>query len=163
MRIGVISDTHGALVRTRSAVELFRTEQVERIVHCGDIGSPAVIELFDVCPTHFVFGNTDYDTESLRAVMQSLGHVCHDRFGEVEWAGRRIAFLHGDDFHLMTDTVSRGSFDLVCSGHTHEKLIEVLGRTKCLNPGALYRVQEATVAVVDLSDLTIRHIVVPTD
>ncbi len=162
MRIGVISDTHDKVEQTRPAIDVFAAEGVERIIHCGDIGSRFVVELFDRWETHFVFGNTDYEQRALRECMELVGHVCHGRYGEVTWADRRIAFLHGDDFRQWQQTIASGKFDLVCSGHTHQKSVETIGSTVVLNPGAIERVAVPSVAIVDLSAMTVRHIDVVT-
>lgn len=70
MLIGVISDTHGHVEFTRPALEVFRNEGAERLLHCGDIGSPEVVRLFDNWPTHFVFGNADHDRKNLRRAIE---------------------------------------------------------------------------------------------
>ncbi len=161
MRIGVISDTHDRVEQTRPAVDIFIAEGVERVLHCGDIGSRFVVELFDRWETHFVFGNTDYEQRALRESMELAGHVCHGRYGEVEWAARRIAFLHGDDFRHWQQAIASQEFALVCSGHTHQKAVEIVGKTVVLNPGAIERVAVPSVAIVDLSTLGVRHVDLP--
>jgi predicted phosphodiesterase len=69
MRIGILSETHGHIERTRAAIELLSFENPAKIIHCGDIGSPAVLgELVavfqpkNVC-IHAVLGNVDYPDE----------------------------------------------------------------------------------------------------
>ncbi len=162
MRIGVVSDTHGHVEFAQPAVELLRTEQVEQVLHCGDIGSREIVQLFTDWPTHFVFGNTDYSTDSLSAAMGERGHTCHDLYGELELAGRRIALLHGHDSWRLSESITSGTFDLVCSGHTHQRKLQQVGRTTVLNPGALYRASEHTIAIVDLNDMTVEHRIVGT-
>ena len=66
MLLGVVSDTHGDMERTRAAVTMLESLEVGVVLHCGDIGSPEIIPLFERWPTHFVFGNCDYDREALR-------------------------------------------------------------------------------------------------
>ena len=39
MKIRVISDSHVQIARIRRAVDLFNAENVEMVVHCGDIVS----------------------------------------------------------------------------------------------------------------------------
>jgi predicted phosphodiesterase len=41
----------------------------------------------------------------------------------------------------------------VCYGHTHLAAIERLGRTLSLNPGALYRANPHSLAIVELKSL----------
>ena len=61
MRVGIISDTHGQVDFTRPALRMFESLDVERVLHCGDIGSSEVVELFERWPTDFVFGNCDME------------------------------------------------------------------------------------------------------
>jgi putative phosphoesterase len=123
---------------------------VTEVIHCGDIGSLAILPLFATWPTHFVFGNVDYDEPALREAIDDRGQSCHGRFGSLEREGRRIAFLHSDDQRLFTDTVQSGDWDLVCYGHTHVAKQERRGHTLVLNPGALYRATPHSIAVVEL-------------
>jgi hypothetical protein len=158
MRIGVVSDTHGHMEFTRAAVRLLEQHEVELVLHCGDIGSAAVIPLFDRWPTHFVFGNVDYDRGTLRAAIEAAGQTCHDRFGQLELAGKKIAFLHSDDGQLFRQTIASGEWDLVCYGHTHQAEQHLAAQTLVLNPGALYRANPRSFAVVELPELEVTSV-----
>jgi putative phosphoesterase len=158
MRIAVVSDTHGHIGSTNAAVRLIARHDVAAVLHCGDIGSTAIIPLFAGWPAHFVFGNVDHNEASLAQAIQESGQNCHARFGSIELAGRKIAFLHSDDQELFDETVSSGRWDLVCYGHTHVAEQHLSGRTLVLNPGALYRATPRTFAVVDLATLTAVHV-----
>jgi len=158
MRIGVVSDTHGHVDYTRQAIRMLESCEIELVIHCGDIGSEDVVRLFQPWPTHFVFGNVDYDRQRLRAAIQTAGQTCHDRFGNLEVAGKRIAFLHGDDSVLLAQTIAAGQHDLVCYGHSHIAEHHIDGNTVVLNPGALYRAQPHSIALVDLPAIEIAHV-----
>ena len=107
MRIGVVSDTHGQVVFTRQAIEMLKSCEVEQVIHCGDIGSVAVVEQFAPWPTHFVFGNVDDNREELRQAMVSRRTMsAMNAAANSSWQGRRIAFLHGDDTRLLGDLVT---------------------------------------------------------
>lgn len=160
MLIGVVSDTHAQMEFTRRAIRMLESLDVELVVHCGDIGSTEIVTLFRQWPTHFVFGNVDSDRAALRQAIAAAGHTCHERFGELELAGRRIAFLHGDDTALLRQTSTNGRWDLVCYGHTHQAKEHRSGETLLLNPGALYRAHPHTFAVVKLPELETTTIVV---
>jgi putative phosphoesterase len=160
MRIGVISDTHGHMGFTSAAVELLRERNVEVVLHCGDIGTPDVVGLFVDWPTHFVLGNTDYDAESIRDAAEENGMHFHGRFADLTLAGRRIAVLHGDDHRRFYETVSGGEYDLVCYGHTHQAEHHLEGKTLVLNPGALYRADPHSFAVVDLGEMEVSTVIV---
>jgi uncharacterized protein len=155
MRIGVVSDTHGQVVFTRQALAMLESCEVEQVIHCGDIGSVEIVRLFTSWPTHFVFGNVDDNREQLRQAIGDVNGFCHERRGELELAGRRIAFLHGDDLRLLNDLVAGGRFDLVCHGHTHVASHVMHGSTHVLNPGALYRATFHSLALVELPQLDV--------
>ncbi len=158
MMIGVVSDTHGHVEYTRQAVRMLESCDVGLVLHCGDIGSPAVVELFRGWPTHFVFGNVDTRPLDLRQAIEAAGLVCHERFGTLEAGGRRIAFLHGDDERRLTETIDDQAYDLVCYGHTHQAETHGVGKTTVLNPGALYRAQPHSFALVDLAQMDVTHV-----
>ena len=153
MRIGIVSDTHGHLPGTRDAVRMLEGLGVEAVLHCGDIGTPDVVDCFAAWPTHFVFGNCDYDRDVLRAAMHANRQTCHDEFGQIELHGRNVALLHGHDQRRMQQVTRDAELDLVCSGHTHVAMVDRAGGTLLVNPGAIYRANPHTIAVVELATL----------
>jgi putative phosphoesterase len=155
LRLGIVSDTHGHVLFAREAVRMLESLGAQAVLHCGDIGSPEVVALFGAWPAHFVFGNVDLDAARLRQAIQECGHTCHERFGTLELAGCRLAFLHGDDERLLRETIAGGRYDLVCHGHTHVARQEQVGRTLVVNPGALYRATPHRIAIVDLPSLEV--------
>ena len=158
MIVGVVSDTHGHVEGTRSAVRLLESCEVQLVIHCGDIGSPEIVALFERWPTHFVFGNVDTPPTRLRQAIEAAGQTCHERFGVLELSGRRIAFLHGDDGARLRETSDSGEYDLVCYGHTHRAEQHRNGQTRIVNPGALFRAQPHSLAIARLPQLEITHI-----
>lgn len=153
MQIAVVSDTHGHAEYARQAIARIEDLEIGAILHCGDIGSPAIVRLFNRWPTHFVFGNVDYDEDLLREEIEKAGQTCHGQFGSFELEGRRIAMLHGNDFRRFQQTIASGEHELVCYGHTHFAKQEMVGNTLVLNPGALYRARPHSFALVDLPTL----------
>jgi putative phosphoesterase len=151
MKIGVLSDTHGRLDRTAGAIHSLRKRGVELILHCGDIDSPATVQLFRENATHFVFGNWDLEKTKLRAAMRAIGAVCHEDFGQLELGGKRIAWLHGDTRGVRQRLEVSQEWDFVFYGHSHKAEAHRSGRTLVLNPGALHRAKVKTVAAVDLA------------
>jgi putative phosphoesterase len=150
MRLGIISDTHGQVELTRPAVRVFESLEVNAVLHCGDIGSLAVVELFAAWPTHFVFGNCDYDHAKFTAAICNAGQTCHGLFGDLEFDGVRVALLHSHERRRFRNTIDSGAYRLVCYGHTHVAAIDRRGETVVLNPGAIYRATPHSVAIVDL-------------
>ena len=102
-------------------------------------------------PLWFVFGNNDFDRAGLQAAGAAMGAKCLGAFGDVTLAGKRIALFHGDDFVRRQRWVDSGVYDYALSGHTHKRLDGRRGRTREINPGALHRAAEKTVALLDLA------------
>ena len=150
MRLGIISDTHGHVDLTRPAVRMFESLDVNAVLHCGDIGSMAVVELFAAWPTHFVFGNCDEHLDRFAAAIRAVGQTCHGLFGDLEFEGIRVALLHSHERRRFRETIDSGDYRLVCYGHTHVAAIDAHGDTIAVNPGAIYRATPHSVAIVDL-------------
>jgi uncharacterized protein len=150
LRLGVISDTHGHVELTRPAIRMLESLEVETVLHCGDIGSIEVVELFAKWPTHFVFGNCDDNMAAFTAAIAQAGQICHGLFGELEFEGVRVALLHSHERNRFREAIDSGRYELVCYGHTHVAAIDRRGETLVLNPGAIYRANPHSIAVVDL-------------
>lgn len=158
MRLGVISDSHGHVERTLAAVRMLESLQVERVIHCGDIGSPAIAPLLNAWPTDYVDGNVDHDTEELAEAATAHGGTFHGRFADLELAGVRIAVIHSDDGRRFRETIDSGRWQLVCYGHTHQADLRDHNGVLVLNPGALYRTAIPSLAIVELPELEIHTI-----
>ena len=153
MRLGVVSDTHGHVEHTRPAVRMLENFDVDVVLHCGDIGSIAVVELLAAWPAHFVFGNCDSNLKSFAGAIENLGQTCHGQFGDLEFDGVRVALLHSHDGRRFRETLNSGDYGLVCYGHTHVAAIDRHGPTLVVNPGAIYRANPHSIAVVELPAL----------
>jgi uncharacterized protein len=153
MRIGVVSDTHGHVVNTLAAIRLLESLEVVQVLHCGDIGTTEIPPLFKPWPTDFVFGNCDFAKDELTEAIHDAGKTCHGAFGDLEIASRRVALIHSDDHRKFHEVIRSGIYDLVCYGHSHVAKIEEVGRTMVLNPGALYRANPHSLAIVELETM----------
>lgn len=150
MLIGVVSDTHGQVRSTLQAIEMLKQFDLEAVLHCGDIGSPAIVGLFSPWKTHFVFGNVDYDRDVLETEITAGGHASHGEFGDLSFGETKIALLHGDDTRRLRQTIHSGQWQIVCHGHTHIAKREQVGPTLVLNPGAIHRANPHSIALVEL-------------
>jgi len=153
MRLGIVSDSHDHATNTLAGIEMLRSLDVERVLHCGDICSANIVKLFADWPTDFVFGNCDHLQTELAAAITAAGQTCHGMFGDLEIAGKRIALLHSHDHRKFREVTTNGEWDLVCYGHTHVARQEHVGDTLVLNPGALYRANPHSIAIVELPQL----------
>jgi uncharacterized protein len=150
MKIGILSDTHDNDAAVNTALREFESRGVELIVHCGDIQSPATVQLFADVPTHFVFGNCDWKPDLLAPAIDAIGAKLHEPHGELELEGKMIGWVHSHDLKLFLSLEFSDRFDYLFYGHTHKAEQHRRGRTLVVNPGALYRVRQKTCVVLDL-------------
>ena len=151
MRLGILSDTHDELVRTRLAVQMLCDAGAEALVHCGDLASPPIVQAIAALPAWFVFGNHDSDVvPALQRAAAEFGPVCLGWGGVIELGGRRVGVAHG---HMTTDVrrVLAEQPEFLLSGHSHFPSDAVVGSVRRINPGALHRADEFTVAVLELA------------
>lgn len=161
MRIGVVSDTHDRAEVIAEAIRLLLEQQVELILHCGDIETPETARLFKAIPTHFVFGNWDKDRVKLAAAIKDVGGTHHDSFGAIELAGKRLAWVHSHERHQLRQLEHSDFFDYLFYGHTHIREQHRTGKTLVANPGALFRANPKTCIVLNVATGEIKPILVP--
>jgi putative phosphoesterase len=160
MKIGILADTHNELLRTHIAVKQLRDAGAEVLIHCGDLATPDVLEVCAVLPCYFVFGNHDADNVPyLRECAERCGAVCLGWGDVTELAGKRIGVVHG---HLRSDLqrVLSAKPQYLLSGHAHFSVDCMEGALRRINPGALHRADEFTVALLDLETEELRFLTV---
>jgi putative phosphoesterase len=150
VRIGILSDTHDQVRRAGLAVAALKSAGAEALFHCGDITIAEVVHECHGIPVYFVFGNCDFDRQTLRYAIAAIGGSCLERGGVVTLAGRQIAITHGDsDLELRRLRALKP--DLLLSGHTHRFSDTSQASIRHINPGALHRASVWTVALLDLA------------
>ena len=118
-----------------------------RIIHLGDVGNEAVLDLLAGIEATVVFGNCD-DERSLARYAQALGiHVVHPG-AVIEVKSKRIGLTHG---HIESEVARlfAEDLDILLHGHTHEIRDDLVGRTRVLNPGALHRASRHTALLLE--------------
>jgi uncharacterized protein len=150
MKLGILSDTHNELARTQRAVEMLRTEGAEVLIHCGDLSSPPIVAACSVLPFYFVLGNHDADSvPTLQRAAVEFGAMCLGWSGLIELCGKKLGVAHG---HMTVDVrrVLAEEPSYLLSGHAHYPTDTMIGNVRRINPGALFRAEEYTVALLDL-------------
>lgn len=158
MLLGILSDTHDELDRTRRAIQRLCAEGAAALVHCGDLTSPPIVAACALLPCYFTFGNHDADSvPELRQAAAEHGAMCLGWGGLIELHGKRIGVVHG---HLTSDLqrVLAESPDYLLTGHLHFPIDTRMGPARRINPGALHRSDEYTVAILDLATDKLRVI-----
>jgi putative phosphoesterase len=160
MRLGILSDTHDRLERTRAAVKLLCDEGADVLIHCGDLTGPEIVVACVVAPAYFVFGNHDADSVPvLEKAISEAGAVCFGWGGEVTLCGKRVAVVHG---HIGVRRRLATEPDYLLSGHFHIASDRREGRTRWINPGALDEADEFTVALLDVERDNLQFLRIPT-
>jgi hypothetical protein len=161
MLLGILSDTHNQVLRTRIAVSLLRDSGAEAIIHCGDLAIPEIVAACSVLPFYFVFGNWDADNvPALRTAAEETGATCLGWGDSVVLDGKRVGVVHG---HMRTDLhrAMESKPHYLLSGHSHIPSDHYEGETRRINPGALYRAEAYTVALLDLATGGVEFMTLP--
>jgi putative phosphoesterase len=119
--VGVISDTHGTLLP--AAIKAF--ENVDFIVHAGDVGDTEVLDdLKSIAPVFAVRGNMDM-IEGLRELPET----------EVVDVGDVLLYvIH--NIHRLDIVPSKAGFSAVIFGHLHCPSVSEKSGVLFLNPGS---------------------------
>jgi len=155
MKIGILSDTHGNLERTKYAVSSLLDKKVQHVIHCGDIGSEEVlIEITRLLHNtgikmDAVLGNVDVYNNAVEHFPESSG-ITVKRFHRLTLDGKYIAVFHGDDFQALQNAIEENEFDYIFTGHTHEADDRHIGDVRVINPGAVHHTAKPGFATLDL-------------
>ena len=161
MRLGILSDTHDDIAKTRQAIEILRAAGADALVHCGDLTGPEIVVACSELPLYFVFGNHDADrVPELKIAAATTGAVCLEWGGVIELGGRRIGVTHG---HMDIDVrrVLDRQPDYLLFGHLHFPVDNREGSVRRINPGASSRADECSVAILDLETDELRFLTIP--
>jgi putative phosphoesterase len=149
MKIAILSDIHDNIWKLET---LLSELEADALIFCGDFCAPFTLAQIGegfAGPVHVVFGNNDGDQFLLARVAAKFDQVrLHGDFCELEMDGRQVAVTH---YPEIGRALARGSvYDLVCHGHSHERVVEQVGRTLRINPGEVMgRFGLSTYAVYD--------------
>jgi hypothetical protein len=138
-KIAIISDTHDQIANLRAAVQYCNHENVELLLHCGDLISPFMLkELGDFNGrTHLIYGNNAGDQHliSSRCATEYSRITHHGTLGILKFGGLNIALVHYPE--LARGLAMHSCYDVVCYGHNHVHSVECYGQTLLINPGHL--------------------------
>jgi putative phosphoesterase len=149
MKVAILSDIHDNIWTLATLLEGL---EAETLIFCGDFCAPFTLDQIAgefEGPIHAVLGNNDGDQLLLSRVANKHPHVTlHSQFAELALDGRRVAVTHYPE--IGRAIAQGGAYDLVCHGHSHERLVERTGQTVRVNPGEVMgRKGPSTYAVYD--------------
>lgn len=163
MKIGVLSDTHDQGENIRQAVDIFNTQRVQLVLHCGDWVSPFTLAFYkDLrAPIKGVFGNNDGDRFYHLKYVERYGLAIQleERILKLTIDTRKIFVYHGDYGEVTDALVESGKYDAVFHGHTHQHVNKQVKNTLSLNPGTLMpftdeKIQGASIAIYETKSNT---------
>ena len=164
MKIAIISDSHHNIYNIEKFLDWTEKNQIEMIIHCGDLAAPSVLKnefgpKFKG-PFHFINGNVA-DRELNEKVAKEFEHIIyHGDQGEIKVDGQKIAFCHFPDQAKMI--AASGDYNLVFYGHTHKPWMEKLENgCQMINPGTLAGMfNKASFAVYDTASKNLELVLV---
>lgn len=153
MKLGLISDTHDNVPMVKRAVEVFKEETVDMVLHAGDYVAPFAVKPFLSlgCDFKGVWGNNDGDKIALDRTAQ--GKITDSPCVEI-YGHRKI--LLGHFFETLEALIASQEFFLIVYGHTHQADVRKEGGTLVVNPGECggWLYGRSTIALADLDNQT---------
>jgi len=151
MKIAIITDSHDNIDYFKKFVEMVKQQKIDTVIHCGDLVAPFMIQFLVESDLTFYLtsGNNTGDLDMLWPRLKGTKINYYPRLGEIELAGKKIAFTHFPDFaELMA---ASGKYDYVFYGHTHIKVDKKIGNTLLINPGELTNLRtKGSFVILDL-------------
>lgn len=150
MLIGLISDTHipdRAKEIPKKVFDAFNN--VDLILHAGDLTSPAVIEeLEKIAPVMAIQGNMD-----------RMNGIDLPKARVIQAEELRIGLVHGEvypraDTQQLLYLARQLDADILVSGHSHQPKIEQIEGILLLNPGSpiVPRLADRTVMLLEINE-----------
>ena len=151
--IAIISDTHENIPLIRKAMDVIKSENVDLIIHCGDVVSPSTLKEFEGFPFKFVLGNNDGEIKGLTIFADKLDFELPAFWLDFEYNQKRFLVIHDVEDRYIKERIEAQDFDYVLCGHTHVRRDERIGKTRIINPGALsYRTTTPGFAFLDVEN-----------
>lgn len=159
--IAVMSDSHDDVACVDSAAAMLVDAGVRRVIHCGDIASPVVVERLAGFRVEWVLGNCDSDPEGLAVAVRAIpGHALHGWRVVLEVGDLTIGATHGHRPGEFAE-LRRAGCDWIVHGHSHQVRDDALDGVRFLNPGALHRARPCTMMLAEPRSRRVRWTEVP--
>lgn len=125
MKIGVISDTHTKVGKTKKALDMLLENGAEFIIHAGDIEKVETLDMLKNCGKQYVavYGNNDAHLAEYHQDYNLVQEPYYFKLSNLKFKLMHLPFYMNPDA------------DIVISGHTHKFHSEFKKTTLFLNPG----------------------------
>lgn len=157
MKVLVLSDSHGNIVRLKHAVGYANSGGIDAIIHCGDWdNAKAVLAMkSSEIPVYGVLGNADVDPQMVPSLRNTNVNFGVD-FLKLNLGGKNIGVCHFPG--KLEEAIKSQEYDVLFHGHTHKKKDKLIGKTRVVNPGALQKTPTPSFAVYDTASNTIEFV-----
>ncbi len=147
MRVALMTDSHDNLAKLHEAVQWCNGNQIDYVLHAGDLVAPFVnkaLKNLNV-PFTLVFGNNDGERIGLKNMFKDR---IFDPPYELTLDGKKVVMLH--DPIVLDALIQSNRYDLILYGHTHDIDIRKQ-KPLVVNPGELggWLTNKSTMAVWD--------------
>ena len=161
MILGVVSDTHNRVFNVEKIIDIFNSNNVDKVIHTGDITQAKTLGRFARlnCPLLGVFGNNDIEEEGLIETAKENGFDFQEPPFSLEIEGKKIAIFHEPE-EIENFIKKDPSINLIIHGHTHIYRNENIGNVKIINPGECAGIMKGknAVGLLKLKDLSFERI-----
>lgn len=152
MRIGIVSDTHDDVRALDCALGILKSEGINKLLHCGDLCSPIIVEALAGFDTWIARGNMDRDPKLEAIAREVIGPGRLADRHRLTLNGHSAVLAHGHRQDELRRLINAGEYAYVFHGHTHRRRDQRIGPTRVVNPGALggMRWQQRSFCILDL-------------
>jgi len=161
MILGVVSDTHNHIDNVEKIIDIFNSNNVEKVIHTGDITQSKTLVRFKrlKCPLLGVYGNNDQEEHGLVETAKENGFTFQEPPFSLEIEKRKISIFHEPD-EIEIFIKKNPSVNLIIHGHTHRYRNEMIGKVKIINPGECAGIIKGknSVGLINLKDLSLERI-----
>ncbi|RMF91974.1 MAG: metallophosphoesterase [Candidatus Schekmanbacteria bacterium] len=136
MKIGIVADSHDNITVIENCVKVFKEENIDILLHAGDIVAPFALKAFFSLNKKIVavFGNNDGEKLGLRTTLENKGEIHNEPYvGKLD----KIRFMLTHRAEIALPAMESNLYDLVIFGHTHLLKIEKKSDRYLINPGEL--------------------------
>ncbi|MEO0072987.1 MAG: metallophosphoesterase [candidate division WOR-3 bacterium] len=128
--IGAISDTHDHLTNVAKAIDVFRQNHADMVIHCGDYVAPFTLQTFKdlSVPLVGVIGNCDGEIDLLLKTAHGLNFSLYYPPHTLLINNRKIIITH-------KPITLNEPYAIYLYGHTHRAEVTYKDNTLIVNPG----------------------------
>jgi len=144
MKIGILSDSHKKIGKQKKAIDFFKSQGVEFLIHSGDLVKEENLKALDDSGIKYIaiFGNND---KKLQQVSDKYNIYQEPYYFKLD--GLKFKLMH-HPFYMTPDS------DIIIFGHTHIHEVQFINKTLFINSGEVCARDKniSEIVILDTSD-----------